>query len=105
MDQNKDGKLTLDEAIAGAKARFAKADANNDGAISKDESKGPRMLKKDTNSDGKITLAEMEAGVRTWFQNSDKNKDSVLSGDELGHRGRGGPCGDHDGKHGKHGKS
>lgn len=101
MDTNQDGKITLDEALAGAKARFAKVDANKDGAITKDEAKGPfarKLEKKDTNKDGKLSLAEMEAGVRTWFQNADKNKDSALSGDEMrmGH-GRGGDCG-HKGK-------
>jgi len=94
MDANQDGKVTLDEALAGAKTRFAKVDANKDGSITKDEVKGrfERMIdKKDTNKDGKITLAEMETGVRTWFQAADANKDSVLSGDELGHRA-GGHC-------------
>jgi hypothetical protein len=99
MDTNQDGKVTLDEALAGAKAHFAKVDANKDGAITKDEAKGPfarKLEKKDTNKDGKLTLAEMESGLRTWFQNADKNKDSVLSGDELrmGHGRGGGDCGD-----------
>lgn len=94
VDQNQDGKVTLDEAVAGAKARFAKADVNKDGTITKDEAKGrfqKRLEKKDTNADGKLTLAEMETHVRAQFQAKDKNKDSVLSGDELSHRG--GPCG------------
>jgi hypothetical protein len=94
MDQNQDGKVTLDEALAGAKARFAKVDANKDGAITKDEAKGRfqrRLEKKDSNGDGKLTLVEMETGVRSWFQSADKNKDAVLSGDELGQRG-GGHC-------------
>jgi hypothetical protein len=103
MDTNKDGKITLDEALAGAKTRFAKVDANKDGSITKDEAKGPfahKLEKKDTNKDGKLTLAEMEAGVRTWFQTADKNKDSVLTGDEMrmGHGGRGGDCGHKGGK-------
>jgi hypothetical protein len=104
MDQNQDGKVTLDEALAGAKARFTKVDANKDGAITKDETQGrfQHMInKKDANKDGKITLAEMETGVRTWFQAADANQDKVLAGDELGHRGRG-DCGKghkaHDGK-------
>lgn len=110
MDTNQDGKITLDEALAGAKARFAKVDANKDGSITKDEAKGPfahKLEKKDTNQDGKLTLAEMEAGVRTWFQTADKNKDSVLTGDELrmGHGGRGGgDCG-HKGDKGGKGKA
>jgi hypothetical protein len=104
LDQNNDGKVTLDEALAGAKARFAKIDANKDGAISKDEAKGPmshRFAKKDANNDGKITLAEVETAARARFAAADKNKDNVLAGDELAHKGRGGPCGD---KHGKGGK-
>lgn len=98
MDTNDDGKVTLDEAVAGAKTRFAKLDANKDGAITKDEVKGrfQHMIdKKDSNKDGKITLSEMETGVRAWFQRADANKDNVLADDELRH---------HRGHHGKGGK-
>lgn len=96
MDANQDGKITLDEVLAGAKTRFAKMDTNKDGAINQDEAKGRfqrKLERADQNKDGKLTLAEMEAGLKGWFQKADANKDNVLSGDEL-RRGKGHRKGD-----------
>ena len=87
-DANGDGKVTLEEMLAGAKARFDKKDANNDGVLTKDEVH-ERMQwlieKADTNKDGKVTTAEHEAGVKLRFTRRDANKNGVLEGDELRH--------------------
>jgi Ca2+-binding EF-hand superfamily protein len=85
-DANKDGKVTLAEALAAGMAHFDKKDANRDGAITKDEVKGrgERMLERaDANKDGKVTRAEGEALVREGFTRFDKNKDGVISKDDL----------------------
>ena len=90
-DANKDGKVTLAEALAAGKERFDKKDANKDGAITKDEVKdrGKRMLERaDANKDGKVTRAEGETLVREIFTRFDKNKDGAITKDELPQRGQ-----------------
>lgn len=97
-DANKDGKVTLQEAQAKAKARFDAVDKNKNGALSKDELEGraARMLHADSNKDGSVTFAESQAQVQVWFQKMDTNKDGALSGDELA-QGRHGHRGGHEG--------
>jgi len=102
-DANKDGKVTLAEALAAGKERFTKKDANKDGAISKDEVKGRGAWlfdKADANKDGKVTQAESETLVKEGFTRFDANKDGTLTQDEMPHRGhhRGGKHKDQDKK-------
>lgn len=94
-DTNNDGKVTLQEAQAKARARFDAMDKNKNGVLSKDEleGRGQRMLHADANKDGQVTVAESQAQVQTWFQKLDANKDGALSGDEMPR-----------GRHGHHGK-
>ncbi|HLV64990.1 MAG TPA: EF-hand domain-containing protein [Polyangiaceae bacterium] len=93
IDANQDGKVSLEEHLAGVKQRFERLDANRDGVIDKDEAPGrfARFLqKKDANGDGKITLSEMETKARAWFKEADKNSDGVLTKEEFRpHRGHG----------------
>ena len=96
MDANKDGKVTLAEAEALGKTRFAELDKNKDNVLSPDELKGPhpRMQHADANGDGKITLAEATAKGQEMFARLDKNKDKVLTRDEMPSGGRGHGHGD-----------
>lgn len=95
IDTNKDGKVSLDEAVNGAKERFAKKDQDKNGALTANEIQGRgqrRFEMADANKDGRVTLAELETQVRAWFQKHDTNKDGVLTRDEFGrgkHRGKG----------------
>lgn len=92
IDTNGDGKITLAESQAAAKARFEKLDANKDGSITQAEvqGRGKHLFENaDANKDGKVTLAEMQAKAKAFFTARDTNKDNVLSGDELGHWGHG----------------
>jgi hypothetical protein len=94
-DANKDGKVTIDEALTAGKARFAAKDANKDGVLTKDElgGRGEWLFERaDANKDGKLTAAESEAFVRAGFTRFDANKDGVLTADEMPH-----------GHHGHHG--
>jgi Ca2+-binding EF-hand superfamily protein len=95
-DTNNDGQITMAEALAGAKERFQKKDADKNGALTKEELPGRMghlLERADANKDGKVTLAEQETMVREHFTKRDANKDGVLSGEEL--RGK------HHRKHGK----
>jgi hypothetical protein len=105
LDQNRDGKITQQEADAVAKAHFTELDKNKDGVISGAELEGRgRVRHADANGDGKVTLAEMTAKKKELFTRFDKNKDGVLTRDEMpakhgrgqgrGHGGGRGPCGD-----------
>lgn len=99
-DSNKDGVVTLDEAVAAAKARFAAADANKDGKLTAEEMKnarphgrhggkgGPGGMGKmfdhfDTNKDGKLTRDELRAKSDEHFTKLDANKDGVVTREEA----------------------
>jgi hypothetical protein len=90
-DANGDGKITLAESQAAAKARFDKLDANKNGSVERSEAGGRGRLfeRVDANNDGKVTLAEMQNKAKQHFAARDANKDNVLTQDEIGHRGRG----------------
>lgn len=47
LDANRDGQISIEEATATAKARFAKADANGDGKISEQEAMAMRQQRRD----------------------------------------------------------
>lgn len=98
-DTNKDGVVTLDEAVAAAKARFALADKNKDGKLSAEEMKdarpgrhhggkggfGPEKMfeRLDANKDGKLTRDEMRAKSDEHFTKLDANKDGAITKDEA----------------------
>ena len=77
MDTDGDGKLSGDEMRAGHASkmeqgkgmRFKDADANHDGALTREEAKKMPMLSKrfdetDANHDGKVTSEEMDAAMK-----------------------------------------
>lgn len=121
IDANKDGKVTLDEAKAAEKARFASIDTNKDGRLTTAELEAhhaskraehakakPERMKKhgakffaklDANGDGVIDAAESAAKVEKMFARMDENGDGVVTKDELGRRG--GECGHKGGKRDK----
>ena len=91
MDTNQDGKVSLAEAVTGAKEKFARKDQDKNGALTANEMQGRaqrRFEKADANKDGRVTLPEFEAQVKSWFQERDKNKDGFLTQDEFGHGGK-----------------
>ena len=113
VDANKDGKVTLAEAKAAEKERFASVDANKDGRLTKAEleahhaaMRGNRpekpehrgkhknhgehfFAKLDTNGDGAIDATESAAKAEKMFARMDDNGDGVVTKDELGR----GDCG------------
>jgi Ca2+-binding EF-hand superfamily protein len=94
MDTNKDGKISAAE-YKGPKARFARIDANHDGAITRAEGRRAfqgyvrgamiiaRIRKMDTNKDRMISAAEFK-GPKVAFARLDVNKDNRIGPGELG---------------------
>ena len=94
-DVNNDGKLTVDEVVNQATARFDKTDSNNDGEISveemadriqreRDERRAARMLERmDFNGDGKVTKDELENRAKKRFALMDRNDDGIVEKLEL----------------------
>lgn len=90
LDKNADGKVTRDELLARAEARFNEADANKDGRVTDDERevqhakrKTAHFAKRDANGDGKLSPAEVERMPDEVFARHDTNGDKFLSAAEL----------------------
>ncbi|MDP5278340.1 EF-hand domain-containing protein [Sphingomonas sp. DG1-23] len=83
-DADNDGTVTKAEFLADVDARFAKLDANKDGKISKEERPGDgerrgRMMNRiDTNNDGAISLDEQHAQADRRFARLDTNGDGKI---------------------------
>ncbi len=119
FDENQDGKLSKSEVPERMQGIFARADANGDGLLTKDEitkatasqdqrrnaggreGRGgpggpggfdPVFRALDTDQDGTVSATEISAAT-TALATLDRNSDGVLSADELRPmmRGRGGP--------------
>jgi Ca2+-binding EF-hand superfamily protein len=98
MDTNNDGKISLDEYTAHAKAKFDSMDTDHDGKVTLAElnaaydkmggkmngtSAADRLKKLDTNGDGVISADEYQANAKAMFEKLDTNKDGFLSKAEL----------------------
>jgi Ca2+-binding EF-hand superfamily protein len=93
LDKNHDGRVTHDEYLAGAKKRFAKADANRDGVVSKQEAQAAKaaLREKQTRRDakrvaeGKPVKAKKKSGkaAKPYLSTLDANKDGRVSQKEY----------------------
>lgn len=105
-DANKDGAITLDEAVAAGEARFVRMDRTKDGSL--DKADGDALRKEMTDyrvkrvlhrfgaaKDGKITRDQAFKIAGEMFTRLDRNGDGTLSREERpfggmrGHRGHG----------------
>lgn len=106
-DANKDGVVTLDEALAAAEKRFAGLDRNKDGVIDTADRDALRAETVDyrvkrfihyfgADADGKVTKEQFAAKAKERFARMDLNNDGTISRDERpgwrwrGHGERGG---------------
>jgi Ca2+-binding EF-hand superfamily protein len=109
-DQNKDGAVTLEEALAVGAQRFASLDRNSDGAIDRADFDALRKEMTDYrikrfihhyggDKDGRVTRDQFMAKWQERVARLDRDNDGTLSAGELPWRGRGhgGPWG-----HGRH---
>lgn len=93
VDKNHDGRVTRDEYLAGAKKRFAKADANRDGVVSKPEAQAAkaalqeRQARRDAKrvAEGKPVKAKKKSGkpAKPYLSTLDANKDGRVSQKEY----------------------
>ena len=91
-DLNKDGDVTCEEWKQYVAGLFREADANHDGALTRQEfatlARSDRLFEVagfdyfDANADGRLTLAEMADKPNPAFQLLDKNGDCVISAEE-----------------------
>jgi hypothetical protein len=99
-DINRDGEVTCEEWKKYASGLFADADANKDGALSREEFAAMARVDHlfgianfdyfDANGDGKVTLAEIIDKPNPAFRLLDKNGDCVIGRDEkMGERSPG----------------
>ena len=97
-DANKDGVITLDEALAAAMKRFDTFDRNKDGVIDKADFDLMRKEMVDyrvkrfihqfgADKDGKVTREQFNAKARERFARMDRNGDGKISADEMPGRG------------------
>lgn len=96
LDSNGDGRISLDEYLAGATARFKAIDTQNTGSFTATQlAASPQALKRnqmvanflvkrmDTAGNGYITQDEYLAQARTRFAKLDKKGDGKLTVDEF----------------------
>ena len=101
MDTNKDGKVSVDEHVAGAKQMFDTMDGNKDGKVTAAEMEaahqrvtGRKATKSDmtaadkikvvdSDGDGILTGEEHAVGSRAMFEKMDADKDGLLTKEEL----------------------
>lgn len=87
LDVNGDGELTLAEMTAKQASIIEEADADGNGAVSRDEMKAFREAKRaerdpDKNDDGVIDRTEFINAAQDRFDRLDADGDGVLSEDE-----------------------
>lgn len=101
-DADKDGAITLDEAVKAAEARFDRMDRTKDGVLDRADRTALRKEMTDyrvkrilhrfgSTADGKITREQAFKVAGDAFARLDRNKDGTISRDERpGWHGRGG---------------
>jgi len=99
MDTNRDGRISLDEYVAAAGARFKSIDAQNKGSIdAADIASSPTAVERidhraesivkrlDTAGNGYVTKDEVLVAAQNRFARMDTNGDGKLTPDELSSR-------------------
>jgi hypothetical protein len=90
-DLDRNGWVTLDEALAHGRHEFRRSDGNRDRVLSRHEVDwgGSRHRGRHGQRDGRVTLFEYQDAVRAHFAGLDANRDGILARHELGHQAPG----------------
>ncbi|HTV17543.1 MAG TPA: hypothetical protein VMG12_02700 [Polyangiaceae bacterium] len=85
-DLDRDGRVTMREALASGRQVFRRQDRDNNSVITRREAGGPGFRQDDRNNDGRISMREYQSSVRAQFARLDTNRDGYLGRYELGYR-------------------
>lgn len=83
-DLNRDGYVTMNEALDSGRQVFRRQDRNNDWTLTRHEVGRP-ALRHDRNNDGRVSMREYQRRVRAQFARMDVNRDGYLGRRELGY--------------------
>ena len=85
-DINRDGRVTLDEALRHARREFRQDDRDRNRVLTWREVSQRDLAQEDRNRNGRISREEREAALRRSFWRLDRNRDGVLARHELNGR-------------------
>jgi hypothetical protein len=83
-DLNRNGYVTLQEALASGRQVFRRQDRDDNRALTQRELRHPALRHDDRNDDGRVSMREYQRAVRQQFARLDANRDGYLSHRELG---------------------
>jgi hypothetical protein len=86
-DLNRDGWVSLDEALDSGRQVFHRVDRDNDRLLSRREVSHSELAQEDRNRDGRLSMREHQRAVRSQFASYDRNRDGYLARHELGLQG------------------
>jgi hypothetical protein len=90
-DLNRDGYVSLQEALDSGRQVFHRNDRNNDRVLSRHEVSYGTVAQDDQDRDGRLSMREHQQAVRAEFASHDRNRDGYLARYELGTGGQRGP--------------
>jgi len=85
-DINRDGWVTLDEALDHGRRDFWRSDRDNNRVLSRREMDRSEIERHDRNRDGRMSFREHQSAVRAHFARLDRNRDGYLARYEVDER-------------------
>jgi hypothetical protein len=83
-DHNRDGWVTLQEALDSGRQVFRQQDRDRNSVLTRYELNRPALRQDDRNNDGRVSMREYQRSVRAHFASLDSNRDGYLGSRELG---------------------
>jgi len=83
-DHDRDGRVTMQEALSSGRQVFRRQDRDNNQVITRREAAGAGFNRDDRNNDGRVSMREYQRSVRAEFARRDTNRDGILARYELG---------------------
>jgi hypothetical protein len=85
-DINRDGWVTLDEALSHGRSAFRRSDRDNNQVLSRREMDRSEISRHDRDRDGRMSFREHQWAVGEHFARLDQNRDGYLTRYELDER-------------------